>query len=116
MHATKTVGLKMDQRPRAITCLSPSSDGDAGQPGVERDEPAPPPAKRRRVGNGAAGSSGAQDLNLLWNQTCDCFRQRKKASETCFSKVRCHKDALHDLRERFHSMHKVDQDQFVPCL
>ena len=76
-------------------------------------EPLQPPVKRRKLT--AEGCEVGQHVSALANQLCDCSKNRKKAKQSCFQKLKPHFEALEGIRQYFLEMHKIDQDQFATC-
>ena len=91
---------------------------DSEDEGAKPDQPQLP-RKRRRVGpqSGASNSHGSnRSVSSLFNQLCQCSKERKPPNTTCFLKFKDDPGVLERARSQFQSLHKLDQDQWETML
>ena len=104
------------------TVLPPVTElTDSEDEGV-KPEPPQLPRKRRRVvpqssaSNSHGSNHGLRSVSSLFNQLCQCSKERKTPNTTCFLKFKDDPGVLEHVRSQFQSLHKLDQDQWETML
>ena len=120
--ATLFIPLLIASLMEAVVALSDDEDGPTGiefnqnAGGSSRDALTATP-KRQRVTRERLPSSIHDTRKLIsrvFQSTCECSRlSRDKSRRSCFAHFRHVVEDLLNLRNKIHTLHKLDSDQFV---